>query len=1481
MKKFWVGLKLVPKAATTSDSKGDLEVLDSDSKIYYHNGTVNQPLLTEAGTATITAKTIVVSNNTITTAAAGNLSATELNAALAELDSDITASSGSASAALSAHINNATDAHDASAISVIPSGNLTSIEVQAALVELQLDIDGKTSSTLTNANILVGNASNVATIVPVSGDVTITNTGDIQIAAGAIVNADINASAAIDASKIADGSVSSAEFQFINSLTSNAQTQLDAKVSSSSTSVDNEVVRFDGTTGKIIQGGSPAILSDAGILTGLTGLTSSGTIESTATLLASANWVEGQSTDAATTGANASVSSPATPVVRLTNASLTSIDLLASPITGRVITVINATGNPITINNDTGATAANRILTGTKASLTLADEASIILKYDGTEARWMVVGGTGGASTALLSTSYTVPNLTAWASYVPTFTGFGTPSAVAFKFRQVGNNYEVMGTFTPSAVSAVLASLTLPNSSSINSDLIGVSNSSANPGQIVGEYGQDWTSAGVVGRIVTATATSTSLVYFGNQMVTNAPNLTPTNASAIFGASRVISVEFTIPITGLSATSVNTIPLTQSGLIQSADSMLRLDTSNGYGSTNTTIRRFTNITQNLGSDVTYVDSATLGASFTIVTSGTYSFSYADNFSSAANFGLSKNSNQLTTGINTITTEHRLIKASASAVNLSSQVAWTGYLNAGDVIRPHADTTTSGASTAAAQITITKQGSLSQVSINPNSKITIPTSELRFEGASTRGTGANTAIVRFDTQAIIRGDAFSVVSDATVGTVITMLKAGKLDVGTNIYGTATSRQLSISRNQVTRTGVPSASESLAAEYTTGTNDILSASWSGSVVIGDIIRVASPTVIVADISNVLNLYFQEQDISVSVSNTLPQFSESDSSVRVDTANGYGSTGTKIRRFSNTRDNIGVDVEYVDSATNGASFTAKSDGLYNISYTDNFVSASDMGISKNASSLVTNFNALSASERVAYGTTTANTVNDNACTQVYLVAGDTIRPHAQGVASGTAAQSIFTMSKVGKPNVTGVNVTPFVNVPQPTTSYLRYEGASSRGAVATAIVKLTTRVRYVGDSFSITDTANDGTFITMLRAGIVYFSSSLSLTTANSQIYLSKNQAVLTATPTASETLSSSQAYAATAICTVAASTSVEVGDTLRVSTSGAVTSDGENNFNISFTGSADQILTAPETFSTDTAPLAYAGSAAYTLATLANAPVGTFITYTYAASTNTRTQTTTAPTQTTADMNTNGMLIYTRAYNVLSSAAQPVAFAIQIGKGLKGKSLDLYKSAGKVTAGNLDFSVISSAIEIGIFNKGYNEVTGVLVVDAGHKGNSSTTASNFQFTDVSAQTSGYLVINASKNPALVGIGVGRVYSESAGNAAEVMTVNVTNIPFINISDTHGSWNGSQYTIPETGVYSFSGCIAASAAGARAISIYVNSTLSYLLSGNESASTHPFSINRRLNKGDIVSLRTGQAMTLASSTTSHHLEIVKVSN
>jgi len=62
---------------------------------------------------------------------------------------------------------------------------------------------GGISTTLADGNILVGNGSNVATSVNPSGDVDIATDGTFSIASAVIVNADVNASAAIAVSKTA------------------------------------------------------------------------------------------------------------------------------------------------------------------------------------------------------------------------------------------------------------------------------------------------------------------------------------------------------------------------------------------------------------------------------------------------------------------------------------------------------------------------------------------------------------------------------------------------------------------------------------------------------------------------------------------------------------------------------------------------------------------------------------------------------------------------------------------------------------------------------------------------------------------------------------------------------------------------------------------------------------------------------------------------------------------------------------------------------------------------------------------------------------------------------------------------------------------------------------------------------------------------------------------------------------------------------
>ena len=86
---------------------------------------------------------------------------------------------------------------------MIADGTIVNADINASAA-----IDYSKLATLTSGNIVLGNVSNVATSTAVTGDVTISNAGVTAISSGVIVDADINASAAISGSKIVAGTTS-------------------------------------------------------------------------------------------------------------------------------------------------------------------------------------------------------------------------------------------------------------------------------------------------------------------------------------------------------------------------------------------------------------------------------------------------------------------------------------------------------------------------------------------------------------------------------------------------------------------------------------------------------------------------------------------------------------------------------------------------------------------------------------------------------------------------------------------------------------------------------------------------------------------------------------------------------------------------------------------------------------------------------------------------------------------------------------------------------------------------------------------------------------------------------------------------------------------------------------------------------------------------------------------------------------------------
>lgn len=897
IRKFLEGLRILPKTTLVSDSKGELEVLNSDGTLNYHNGTTRSAVTTASHSATLTNKTIDADSNTITNIDDGNIKA------LAAIDA-----------------------------TKIADGSVDNTEFQyldGVTSNIQDQLDGKTSSTLTDAHILVGNASNEATDVAVSGDLTLTNTGNFQIATGVIVNADINASAAIDASKIHNGSVSNTEFGYLDGVTSGIQGQLDGKINDPGTVTDEAIVRFDGTTGTAVQN-SVVTISNTGDVTGIIGLEAE-------TFRVYAEHAEEVHFDSTTTGANADVAL-ASPIIRLSNVSLTSIDSISTPVAGEMVTLLNQTGNPITINDNTGGGFA--ILTGTQAPIQLPDQAGITLKYDNFEAKWVVIGGTGSG---------------------------GGGSSLDTVFQLIGNDVA------------------------------------------------QWST---------------------------------------------------------------------------------------------------------GNNATFLGGGTLGGTF---------------------------------AANTSTPMH----GSTSYL----------YTQAG--------------------------GSLNDYIASPAQTV-----DRKFRGQ---------VVTIYHPYTLSTGSLQLRVYDVTNAALIPL---------TSTLATATS-----TTTFKTNFTIPLTCTSIRIGY-----QVTSLS-SGSIFSFDDVQVTSDTTVMADI------FDQVQSLKAA--------SVSGSTVNLSTGAMGGS------------------------------------GLFTVSGTT-----------------------LTASKQIT------------------------------------------------------------INV-----------GLSIQATSAA-----------LGDSTSAAINGSSG--------GL--------------------NTADISRASAASQTIRSS--------CSLYAV--LQQGDSLTFSgsTSGSPTSI-TNSYTIVATASSEALLTAPETFSTDTAPLTYAGSATYTLSTLANAPVGTFITFTYAINTNTRTQTNaSAPTQTTSSMNTNGIQMFTRAYNAASTAAQPALVAIQIGKGMKGLNLNIYSGTGKDIAGSFDYLLSGTTSQFGARSREYNEVTGVLLIDLGTAPTTVTT-SQIIYSDQSLTTTGYVTINASKNPALTGLNISGIAARGVNTAGtSVANTGSTVVPYNSTKtyDTNGALDTTTgvFTAPEAGYYTASWTVTFSA-------------------------------------------------------------------
>lgn len=330
-------------------------------------------------------------------------------------------------------------------------------------------------------------------------------TGKLLTATPATIsNSDIASNAAIDATKIADGSVTSTEFQYINSLTSNAQTQIDSKMTNPMT-----------TGGDLIYGGAsgvPTRLANgtAGYVLTSSGGTSAPTWSAAGTGLAVVQTLT-------TTG---NINS-ATTLALLSSAggAYTATVPNASTVSGRVLECQKTTSDFSVITlSGTGLTTTTLNTLGEKVKLV----------SDGTN--WILV-------------DRTIPS--SWTTYTPTFSNLGTVATIEIQWIRSGPSLLVRGNFTTGGtLGGSNASMSLPNGLSVSSSANVTAAGVLFPSTTTGPSSKELTA------LIFNTNTDVFFSFVRSDLTVNP--LAPQTGSTAFIASTKYSFggSINIPITG-------------------------------------------------------------------------------------------------------------------------------------------------------------------------------------------------------------------------------------------------------------------------------------------------------------------------------------------------------------------------------------------------------------------------------------------------------------------------------------------------------------------------------------------------------------------------------------------------------------------------------------------------------------------------------------------------------------------------------------------------------------------------------------------------------------------------------------------------------------------------------------------------------------------------------------------------------------------
>jgi hypothetical protein len=249
-------------------SEGRICYLDSDNNIYVYNGTSWVEI--QSG-ITGTAGQVVVYNSSgdpVAQTVTGDV--TISSTGVTSIGTGVIVNADVSNSAAIAHsklanitagsvlLGNATNVPTATALSGDVTVNSSGVTAIGSGVIVNADINASAAiahsklANITAGSVLIGNPSNVPTATALSGDVTVTSSGVTAIGSGVIVNADINASAAIDKTKISGTAITAADTGTVTSTMIADGTIVNADINASAAISHSKLANI--TAGQVLLG---------------------------------------------------------------------------------------------------------------------------------------------------------------------------------------------------------------------------------------------------------------------------------------------------------------------------------------------------------------------------------------------------------------------------------------------------------------------------------------------------------------------------------------------------------------------------------------------------------------------------------------------------------------------------------------------------------------------------------------------------------------------------------------------------------------------------------------------------------------------------------------------------------------------------------------------------------------------------------------------------------------------------------------------------------------------------------------------------------------------------------------------------------------------------------------------------------------------------------------------------------------------------